>query len=98
MANLVERFGVHTAQPADADSSLEGGWEEVRTNVEIKFDLTLDEVANKTVDNFDAIKPTGPIGGNYRACFGALLETVRKVVLEKRELKTGKAKFRGRHT
>jgi hypothetical protein len=56
-----------------------GGWDEIRTYVEINFDLTIDEVAKQRVEDFGAIKPVEPVLGHYRDDFPPLLETVRSV-------------------
>lgn len=68
----------------ESDSATNGtgplavGWDEIRTYVEIDFDLTLDEVAKQRVETFSAIKPQQPIW-DYQGILIPLLDTVRNV-------------------
>ena len=70
----------------ESDSAANGtgpmpvGWDEIRTYVEIDFDLTLDQVAKQRLNDFSAIKPKNPekpLWANHRQLFIPLLETVR---------------------
>jgi len=55
-------------------------WDEMRTYVEIDFSLTLGAVANQPEQDFDAIKPIGPVAASYRSALDPLIQTVRDVV------------------
>jgi hypothetical protein len=65
----------------------QGGFGEIKTYVEINFSLTLGDVANQRVEDFNAIKPIAPARDSYRRHLIPLLETVRTMRTAERTLK-----------
>ncbi len=57
----------------------EGGWKEIRAYAHVDFGATLDHLARRDLDNFEAIRPIGSEPTNYRDCFAPLLETIRRI-------------------
>jgi len=55
-------------------------FEEMQKRVQIDFSLTTEQVAEMTVDDFDAIKPIGPNYGPLTSYIRKLLEVANEIV------------------